>query len=96
MHPLYRALLAIPADRLWVQQGPQWQAHQGIQSLLKSPARLSTKLAAALLEAGWCWSQIEADAELSDRTIRRARREIDLGPPAQVGQALTRAQIFSL
>ena len=59
-------------------------------------ARLSTKLAAALLEAGWSWSQIEADAGLSDRTIRRAKREIDLGPPAQVGQALTRAQIFSL
>jgi hypothetical protein len=41
-------------------------------------------------------SEIEADAGLSDRTIRRAKREIDLGPPAQVGQALTRAQIFSL
>jgi len=57
-----------------------------LQSLLQSTARLSTKLAAALLEAGWSWSQIEADAGLSDRTIRRAKREIDLGPPAQVGQ----------
>ena len=57
-----------------------------LQSLLKSQARMPTKLAAALLEAGWSWSQIEADAGLSDRTIRRAKREIDLGPPAQLGQ----------
>jgi uncharacterized protein YerC len=41
-------------------------------------------------------AEIEADAGLSDRTIRRVKREIDLGPPAQVGQALTRAQIFLL
>ncbi len=59
-----------------------------LQSLLQSTARLSTKLAAALLEAGWSWSQIEADAGLSGRTIRRAKREIELGPAAQVGQSV--------
>ena len=55
-------------------------------SLLQSPARTSTKLCGALLELGWEWSKIKSTTGLSERTIRRARREIDLGAPAQVGQ----------
>ena len=57
-----------------------------LKSLLQSNARMTTKLCGALLEAGWDWPTIEAEAGLAARTIRRAKREIELGPAAQVGQ----------
>ena len=62
-----------------------------LKSLLQSNARMTTKLCWALLEAGWDWPQIEAESGLAARTIRRAKREIELGPAAQVGQ--TAAQV---
>ena len=62
-----------------------------LKSLLQSNARMTTKLCGALLEAGWDWPTIEAEAGLAARTIRRAKREIELGPAAQVGQ--TAAQV---
>ena len=62
-----------------------------LKSLLQSNARMTTKLCGALLEAGWDWPTIEAEAGLAARTIRRAQREIELGPAAQVGQ--TAAQV---